>query len=76
MSQSELLKRIWNLDAATLKEIGADDQSIREHAEIELDEDLERLERFSPHNTLADTKALEEAIRVRHRLHWINFSSA
>lgn len=76
MPENELLKRIWNLDAETLKEIGADDASIRAHAEIELDEDLGNLENLSRRKTRIDITALEEAIRARHRVNWNNFSNA
>lgn len=76
MKTIELPKRIWDLDAQTLIDLGFDDFSIKSHAEIELDEDLEKVAKTAHEDHPQHRKTLEAKIRDRHRQHWLNFSNA
>ncbi|WP_157778509.1 hypothetical protein [Massilia violaceinigra] len=73
MIHTELPKRIWDLDAQTLEDLGADQQSIQAYAEIELDEDINRL---GSGDSPSNSATVEAAIRTRHRMHWGLFSNA
>ena len=78
MATLSLQPRIWILDAELLDSIGFDSKSIQIHADLELEEDLDR------HAPLLNSASampneillLNASLRQRHRAHWGHYSHA
>jgi hypothetical protein len=70
VSQLELPKRLWDINAEELESMGFDPESIRAHAMAELGQELYALKKIHLAASPDEIAAVECLIKDRHKSNW------